>query len=234
MINLKKILFFDVETCGITATYEKLLVEKPRLAALWKVWQDKYKDTNKDTETGLPLSLNDVWVNKAGLHPEYGKIVCASFGYFDKDMQMKITSFYGHDEKDILEKCAKILNNSDNSGFSLSGYNIDKFDVSFLYKRMIVHGIVPPKIINCWDKKPWELKFIDLAKVWSGSYNSFTSLDTLSAVLDIESPKDELKGSMVHNSYWNEDGIENIKRYCENDIKCTMAVGEKIINLINQ
>lgn len=225
--NIKKVLFFDVETVGRTSTYEDLLVETPRLAKLWETWQEKYKESNGEQ------TLNELWINKAGLHAEYGKVICATFGYYDKDMELKITSYYGHDEKDILTKCIGVMNNADKSGMFLGGHTIERFDVPFLWKRMLANGLNPPSIISVWDKKPWDLKFFDIAKVWSdGAWKeSFTSLDTMSAIFNVESPKGELKGSMVHHSYWNEDGIEAIKRYCEHDVRATAQIANKLIEI---
>lgn len=226
MINIKKILWFDLETVGRASTYEEFNKEDPRMGKLWEVWQDKYKETNGDQ------TLDQVWQNKAGLHAEYGKVVCASFGYYTAD-GMKLTSYYGHDEKDILVKCAGVMNNADKNGMFIGGHSIERFDIPFMWKRMIACGITPPTIINVWDKKPWDLKFFDIAKMWSdGAWKeSFTSLDTMCAVFDVDTPKAELKGSMVHASYWREDGIEDIKKYCENDVRATMEVADKMLNI---
>lgn len=227
-INIKKVLFFDLETVGRASTYQDLEKENPRFASLWATWQDKYKDANGEQ------SLNDVWENKAGLHAEYGKVVCASFGYYDMNMNMKITSFYGHDEREILTKCMGVMNNADKNGMYLGGHTIERFDIPFLWKRMLAMGLNPPNSISVWDKKPWDLKFFDICKVWSdGAWKeSFTSLDTMSAIFDVETPKGALKGSMVHHSYWKENGIEDIKTYCEGDVRATMEVANKLIQIM--
>lgn len=225
--NIRKILFFDLETVGRTSTYEDFLRENPRMGKLWEVWQEKYKASNGD------LSLNELWENKAGLHAEYGKVVCASFGYYDPAMNMKITSYYGHNEKDILTKCVGVINNADKNGMYLGGHTIEKFDIPFMWKRMLANRLTPPSIINVWDKKPWEMKFFDIAKVWSdGAWKeSFTSLDTMSAIFDVETPKGALKGDMVHGSYWRDGGIEKIKTYCEGDIRATMDVANQLLEI---
>ncbi len=226
--NIRKVLFFDIETVGKTSTYDDLIKEDLRMSNLWAAWQEKYKESNGD------LTLGELWENKAGLHAEYGKVICVSFGYYDKDMNMKITSFYGNDEKEILTKCVGVMNNADKNGMYLGGHTIERFDVPFLWKRMLSNGITPPTIISVWDKKPWDLKFFDIAKVWSdGSWKeSFTSLDTMSAIFGVETPKGELKGSMVHHSYWVDGGIETIKTYCEGDVRATMEVANKLTEII--
>lgn len=232
-MNIRKILFFDLETVGRAATYEDLQNSldsmDQRLSNLWSQWQEKYKVTNGDA------TLNEVWQNKAGLHAEYGKVVCASFGYYGNDMELKLVSFYGHDEREILMKCLGVMNNADKNGMYIGGHTIENFDIPFLWKRMLAHGITPPSIITSYDKKPWDLKFFDISKVWSnGAWKeSFTSLDTMSALFNVETPKGDLKGSMVHDSYWNKDGIEMIKTYCEGDVRATMQVAERLLTILN-
>lgn len=230
-MEITKILFVDIETAGCTSTYDDLTKLDPRRGKLWSDWQQKYKEANE--KNGL-MDLNSVWVGKAGLHAEYGKVVCVSFGYFDADMVPKIQSFYGDDEKEILSKSAIVLNNADQKGWTLAGHNIKRFDVVYLWKRMLAIGIKPPAMIAVWDKKPWDMRFFDTAEVWSdGAWKeSFTSLDTLSAVLDIPTSKDAIKGNMVHNAYWVQGLAEKIKEYCEKDVVCTMRISEKLFNLL--
>lgn len=230
MQDIRKITFFDVETVGQTADYQSLEATDPRRADLWAKWQDKYKETNGD------MTLNEVWIQKAGLHAEYAKVVCVSFGFYDEDMSPRIASFYGDDEKDVLTKVAKVINNSDAKGNILGGHNIERFDIPFLWKKMLSHGIKPPYSLSVLDKKPWDLKLFDTAKVWSGGSwkESFTSLDTLAAVFDVDSPKQDMKATEVHGQYWFSSGLEKIKEYCEQDIRATMEISDKILKILNE
>jgi predicted PolB exonuclease-like 3'-5' exonuclease len=218
-MDIKRIAFFDIETAGCA---EKLSDLSKRMETLWTEWQEK-----------LDRDPVQEFIDKSALHAEYAKTICVSFGYYDKNMEKKIQSFYGDNEKEILEKTASVLNNSDRAGFHLAGHNIERFDIPFLWKRMLANGVTPPTIISVWDKKPWDLKFFDLAKVWSdGSWKeSFTSLDTLSAVMGIASPKTVLHGRDVHRAFY--DGrIEEIKTYCESDVAATMEIADKLLKIM--
>ena len=228
MIDIKHICWFDIETVGCAATFSKLLDINPKLYSLWNSWYEKHK------LPGDISTVDEAWLNKAGLHAEYAKVVCVSFGYFDNKGDLKINSFHGHDEKEILEKTAKVLNNANTTGMYLGGHSIERFDIAFLWKRMFINGITPPALINVWEKKPWDLKFFDIAKVWSnGSWKeSFTSLDTMAAVFNVQSPKDDLKGALVHDYYWSNNDTERIKEYCENDVRATAEIGKLIINIL--
>jgi DNA polymerase elongation subunit (family B) len=226
MINkliLNKVLFFDLETCGQVSTLDEL---DERLANLWHkrcdLLRSKYKDTNGD------MTDEQLWQEKSGLHPEFGRICCASFGYFNEQGDLKLTSYYGEDELSILEQSKKLINKVAQQDFSLCGHTVKRFDVPYFGKRMLINGICPPSLLNLFDKKPWEMKILDIAEIFSfGAWQEgFTGLDTMCAVLDIESPKAEYHGSKVHAGFYNGES-ENIKKYCEKDVKSTAEVFKK-------
>ena len=213
-------IFFDIETAGLYPSLEECMNKDPHLAELW-IKRCKWLQKNVEPEESTDPS--DLWLNRSSLHPEFGRVVCVSFGVFSAGME-KITSFYGEDEKDILEKSNKILANSRTKGFKVAGQNIKNFDIPYLGKRMIINSITPDPIIQTWNKKPWETSFVDLAEIFAfGAWGqTFSSLDLISHVLGVPSSKDNLDGSMVHSSYWDKEMFEEIKNYCEQDVVCTM------------
>jgi hypothetical protein len=213
-------IFFDIETAGLYHTLEECNNQDPHLAELWI---KRCKWLQKNVDPGESTDPNDLWLNRSSLHPEFGRVVCVSFGVFQGETE-KITSFYGEDEKDILEKANKILANSRTKGFKIAGQNIKNFDIPYLGKRMIINSITPDPIIQTWNKKPWETSFVDLAEIFAfGAWGqTFSSLDLISHVLGVPTSKDNLDGSMVHSSYWDEKMTEEIKNYCEQDVVCTM------------
>ena len=213
-------IFFDIETSGYYPTLEELKNNDKHLAELWV---KRCKWLQKQIEPGESTDPNDLWSSKSSLHPEFGRIVCISFGVFTQEGVEKIMSFYGEDEKDILEKANKVLANSRSKAFKLAGQNIKNFDIPYLGKRMLINGITPDPIIQTWDKKPWETSFLDLAEIFAfGSWGqTFSSLDLISHVLGVPTSKDNMEGSQVHEFYWKGE-VESIKNYCEQDVVCTM------------
>lgn len=220
-------IFFDIETVGQYRTLEECGQMDPHLASLWI---KRCKWLQKNIEAGESPDPSDLWENRASLHPEFGKIVCVSFGVFTPEGLERITSFYGQDEKDLLEKSNKVLSNSRSKGFKLAGQNIKNFDVPYLGKRMLIHGLTPDPIIQTWNKKPWETAFFDLAEVFSfGAWGqTFGSLDLISHVLGVPTSKDNLDGSKVHSTFWDLEDYESIKNYCEQDVVCTMNCFKRI------
>ena len=225
-ILLDSSVFIDIETVGLYSSLDEAYTKDPILADLWI---KRCKWLQKNIDTGESSDPHDLWETKASLHPEFGKIVCISFGVFSGSLE-KITSFYGDDEKDILEKSNKILANSRSKNFKIAGQNIKNFDIPYIGKRMLINSIVPDVIIQTWNKKPWETSFTDLAEIFSfGAWGqSFSSLELVSHVLGVESSKENMDGSKVHSSYWKENRIEDIKNYCESDVLCTMNCFKKL------
>ncbi|HCQ29774.1 MAG TPA: 3'-5' exonuclease, partial [Flavobacteriales bacterium] len=68
-------------------------------------------------------------------------------------------------------------------------------------------------------KKPWEIKHIDTMELWKfGDYKSYTSLDLLTTIFNIPTPKDDIDGSMVGKVYWQDNDLERIVEYCQKDV----------------
>jgi hypothetical protein len=96
---------------------------------------------------------------------------------------------------------------------------------------MLFNGINPPPNLNIWDKKPWEIPYVDTAEVFSFGnwvHQRYLSLDLLSCSLGVDSPKDSIDGSMVNEVYWINKDYELIKNYCESDVKTVMVSLDKI------
>ena len=50
--------------------------------------------------------------------------------------------------------------------------------------------------------------------------------------MDVNSPKTgEVSGNMVHDTYWNSNGLTPIADYCERDVQVLVDVMNKIYNL---
>lgn len=217
--TLKKCLYFDIETAGITSTFEELQDVNPRLAKLWEKrsgWLAK-----NSGEEMKNYSPSDFWKVKSSLHPEFSKVVCVSFGAY-KDDKIVINSFIG-EEYQILSDSNKVFNNAVAKGWKLGGHTIKNFDIPFVGKRMIINKIDPSPLIASLNRKPWESPYLDISEIFSfgGWGQTHTSLDLMSSVFGLESPKEDMDGSMVHD-YFHTGKIEEIKKYCEMDVKVLM------------
>jgi hypothetical protein len=63
-----------------------------------------------------------------------------------------------------------------------------------------------------------------------GDYKNYTSLDLLTSVLGIPSPKNDIDGSMVARVYYEENDLKRIVRYCEKDV---LAIAQVLLRFKN-
>jgi hypothetical protein len=90
---------------------------------------------------------------------------------------------------------------------------------------MLIHGIEIPNILNISGKKPWEIMHLDTMELWKfGDYKNYTSLNVLAKCFGIPSPKDDIDGSMVGHTYWQQNDLDRISVYCKKDIVTTAQI----------
>jgi predicted PolB exonuclease-like 3'-5' exonuclease len=215
-----ELLHFDIETVGNYESYDDLKLSDERGANLFekkyikRKWDQEYED------------INDAYVNNAGIISTYGRIVCISFGYISENGK-QIRSFYGENEKDILNSFNELLKKIQTKAFNLAGFRIKHFDIPWILHKLHKYNIVPADIIYLYDKKPWENRIVDMANDWKQFFAWSSSFDEMCYELNVESPKENLDGSKVHENYWKGD-INSIKEYCEKDVSSSIDCSLKI------
>jgi 3'-5' exonuclease len=207
-INVENVLFLDIETVPAFQSYEEM-PEK-----FQKLWDRKTELIRKDAEE-TPVSLYP----RAGIYAEFGRIICISVGFF-RGKEFRIKSFFGDDEYQVLKQFSKLLEGFYNfSGKMLCAHNGKEFDFPYMARRILINGLPLPSILDTAGKKPWEVQFLDTMELWKfGDYKHYTSLELLSAVFDIPTPKDDISGSDVYKVYWQESDLERIRIYCQKDV----------------
>ncbi len=214
---IQNILFIDIETVPQYRDY----ADVP--ARMKKLWDKKCENFKEDK---MPYEFYD----RAGIYSEFGKIVCICCGYFDNDQVYNEAEFYGHDEKAILISFKELIS----SKFYLNtkvlcAHNGKEFDFPYISRRMLIHGISLPSMLEIAGKKPWEVRHLDTMELWKfGDYKSYTSLDLLAAVFNITTPKDDLDGSMVRETYWLKNDLERIVTYCKKDVRTLCEIFMRI------
>lgn len=226
-VNITNVLFLDIETVSNVAKYEELNED---LQYLWKLKTRSVlrKYDEEITEEDAKMAFGD----KAGIYAEFGKIVCISVGFVvrdsDRNLKVRLKSYYNHDEKVLLEEFADLVakHYNDTGRTFLCGHNIREFDIPYVCRRMVINGLKLPNALNLAGKKPWETKhLLDTLELWKfGDYKAYTSLKLLAAVLGFPSPKDDIDGSEVGRVYWEEDDLERIAIYCEKDVLATIQL----------
>ena len=222
--KLNNILFLDIETVPEEENWGKLSKETQELFEKKTQYQRKEEYSAEE------------FYERAGIWAEFGKIICISVGYFvdaEKQKQLRVTSFFGDDEHQLLNDFKKLLDKHFAKKTNiLCAHNGKEFDFPFIARRMIVHQIELPKKLNLFGKKPWEVPHIDTLELWKfGDYKHYTSLKLLTSILGIPSPKDDIDGSEVAKVYYQEKNLQRIVTYCEKD---TIAVAQILLRFNNE
>jgi predicted PolB exonuclease-like 3'-5' exonuclease len=216
------IMFLDVETVPNTAQYSELSPEARQL------WSDKSRQFRQN-ENDNPETLYE----RAGIYAEFGKIICISVGYLQDlngERRFYLRSYAGDDEKLVLQEFVNMLTNWDKAGRYLCGHNIREFDVPYLCRRLLIHGIMLPPMLDIGGLKPWEVRHLDTLQLWKfGDYKHYTSLKLLAWCFGIPSPKNDIDGSEVARVYYEEHDLARIVAYCERDVVTVARLYLKLV-----
>jgi uncharacterized protein YprB with RNaseH-like and TPR domain len=223
-IKLKDVLFLDIETVPQNEKYDDLSDK------LKKLWDRKAEKLISENET--PENI----YNRAGIYAEFGKIICISTGYIhteNNERTFRLKSFYSQNETELLSEFAEMLNTHFNKqNFYLCAHNGKEFDYPYISRRMLLNSIKLPKILNISGLKPWEIKHLDTLEMWKfGDYKSYTSLDLLTTIFNIPTPKDDIDGSMVYKVFYEENNLNRIVKYCEKDV---LAITQLLLKYRNE
>ncbi|NJO02904.1 MAG: 3'-5' exonuclease [Bacteroidia bacterium] len=215
--EVSRILFLDIETVRGEKEFEGLSEE------MQEMWIKKAESIKTPEE----VSPQDKYDDRAGIYAEFGRIICISFGFVywqDDQPLLRLKSFYGTDEAEILQAFKELLDNKFD-GWKLCAHNGKEFDFPYLCRRYLINQIPLPRMLRVAGKKPWEIPFLDTMELWRfGDYKNYTRLELLCHIFGIPSPKDDVDGSQVGRIFWNENDSVRIARYCEKDVVATVQV----------
>jgi DNA polymerase elongation subunit (family B) len=228
MTSLKRenIIVLDIETVSSKPTLEDCDTRAQELRAQKAEYQTKSNET--------PSQL---YIQKAGIFAEFGKIICISVGKYvpvsDKpnEYTLEIKSFADHDEKKLLQGFLENLKTRcDKSDTILCAHNGKEFDFPWIGRKLLIHGLPLPHAFQLQNKKAREVPHIDTMNLWSfGDYKNFTKLDTLAYLFGIPSPKDDISGKEVSAVYRSTQDLARIQLYCEKDVKTTALLLPKLL-----
>ncbi|HBH47712.1 MAG TPA: 3'-5' exonuclease [Bacteroidales bacterium] len=222
-INLKHILFLDIETVPQHSSFE----DAPDKEKLF--WEKKSSFFRSNEQTA-----EDVY-QRAGIYAEFGKIICISVGVlFSKSdyYGLRLKSFSGKNELDLLTSFVQLIEKMEKKHpVILCAHNGKEFDYPYISRRLLINGLTLPESLNNAGKKPWEVKHLDTLELWKfGDYKHYTSLDLLTHVFHIPSPKEEIDGSMVAEVFYQQNDLNKIVAYCENDVEAVAQLFMRYMN----
>ncbi len=216
MRDLSKLLFLDIET--VPQTYRWADMPEYERA----LFSDKTRlEQQRDAKTAEQL-----WGEKGGILAEFGRIICIGLGFIHQrhdGWHLRVTSYQDDHEYDLLTRFVDLLDRDYNSdSHALCGHNGKEFDFPWIARRCVVHGIRLPRQLNIAGLKPWEVPHEDTMELWKfGDKKNFTSLELLTHLLGIPSPKGDIKGKDIARVYYEDKDLERIATYCRKDVVAT-------------
>jgi hypothetical protein len=237
------VIFFKLETAPIYETYEFL---PPNLKIIWK---KRHKHSFGKNISICDSDYEQLYSEKAGLYPEFAKIICISFGFYNQvenDLQLRVASLVldGIDEKTLissfyenLDSILSYIMSKNNYSIYAVGHNISHFDIPFLVRRSFINGIKPHNFVHESFQKPWEKFVIDTQKEWKVDYNEGdSSLQTICELLNLPNVKEQnLDHTNIAYLYHQIDLINNkfekIANHSENRIRMTSDLFLHLQNL---
>jgi len=223
MNTFKHLIFIDIETASSKPSFDELS------EGLQELWLKKSILLKNEEDK----SAQELYFEKAGIYAEFGKVICISIGFIhedqDKKLHARIKAIALDNEKDLLQAFIDTLSKMDQTKVQLCAHNGKEFDFPYLSRRMLINGLPLPVYLELSGKKPWEVQHLDTMQMWKfGDWKNYTSLELLTQVFDIPSPKEDIDGSDVNKVYYEQSDLARIAQYCNRDVLATIQVFLKL------
>jgi 3'-5' exonuclease len=205
---VKNILFVDIECVPSNALPP---IENFKAPA-------NYKDAAKIMEFRENAQF-DAYKRQA-LNSMQGQIICVGYGYMGEVLVITAPT----EKECLVALCARIKEIVDDIRESPTfiGWNIATFDLPWLWRKAIQYNL---SSLRSFIPKDNRNLYIDLMKVWAAEYKDYVSLDNCAKFLGIE--HEGGSGSDVFD-WWQAGEIDKITYHCQQDIKTTMEIYERI------
>lgn len=168
--------------------------------------------------------LREKYGNDFDFMPEFNRILTITVGMKHAE-GAKVENLPGT-EKEQIEKFFEI-----SRGRVLCGWNCKGFDLPFIVRRAMFHGIRIPNNLKMNGKKPWEItNILDLRDVYKHTGYRAASLGEACVFVGIPTPKDAMDGSEVQ-SYHDAGKDAEILLYCRKDVEATIAMHDRLSEL---
>lgn len=214
------LLFVDIETVTAQSAYDQL---RP---VMQRAWQRKAATlSNPDN-----LSVDELYFDRGGIYAEFGKIIVISVGFFHSlengETELRVKCISGDNEKDLLTNFKETVLKFDQKKLQLCAHNGKEFDFPYLCRRLLANGIALPDSLDLGGLRSWQVPHIDTMQLWKfGDYKSFTPLELLAAVFNLEvDDSDAIQGSDINRVYHQENDLEKITRFCQRNISLLAQV----------
>lgn len=166
-----------------------------------------------------PAAVQEAW-ERTALDAAYGQVCCIGWAVEDGPVQTRVvadTSLEAEREllADVFGEWQRMHSTSGTRPVVV-GHFVTGFDLPFLWRRGVVHGVRPPMWLPR-NPKPWSEAVIDTMSLWAGDRDRI-SLDKLCKALGVPGKGDGPTGAdvwpMAQAGKWDE-----IAAYCAADVE---------------
>jgi len=220
--RFNKLLFFDIETAGQYKDYFELSNHDRIGAKIWEKKWELYLKPNTD-------SLEESYSKSVAIYPEFGRIVCLSYGVY-KDGEMTVKTISSESESEMMKLIYQLFARAGERGMTPIGWNIKQFDIPWINRRLMANGLSVPNSLDTFEKKPWEVSILDLRDMWRGFSTFPCTFEEAAYAMGVPTPKDDIDGSQVHSEFWK-GNVDRIVTYCEKDVKTMIELLKKMSNI---
>lgn len=208
-------------------TRRTLTIDIETLPALYPV-----EDLSEARKSGKPADDHA----RTALSGDFGRILC--IGFVDEDGRGNLSRGclgwddarhqFTCDERQTLKEFWTMMRGFRPNLDRIVGHNLFDFDLKFIYKRSIVHGVKPSVELSFARYRNQPL-FDTMCEWERWGYGSKISLDRLARVLDLRSSKcDGVDGSRISEMF--ADGEHRkIYDYCLRDVELTRSIYRRMI-----
>ena len=158
-------------------------------------------------------------IKKLSLAAITSRIICLAYA-LEPPTDSPVEVMQG-DETEILQRFWKLAAETN----LFVGHNVLDFDLRFIYQRSIINQIKPSREIPFARFR--NAPVYDTMHEWSKWGRERISLDLLSRVLGIPSPKESLDGSKVY-PYYCAGKLPEICEYCQRDVETVRQVYRRL------
>lgn len=139
-------------------------------------WAEKYDARFRNNLSEIsPLhgaSTQIIYNEFAKYVPEFAIITSIAVGTIDelkpKSFSTDVNILTGEESR-LLKDFSAILDNSKIVTLTLGGYNVINYQIPFVVKKMLVHKIKIPFLLQLRNKKPWDVNIIDIMRDYQGN-----------------------------------------------------------------
>ena len=226
--------FFDLEVVPREAPVEE--IERLGVGSAPKNYRDvdkiKAYELRKSEELYRAWSFDPMRCQVIVCSSSIGRLIHQKNGppTFDPGVVCSLTI----DEHDIiadLDRIAAGLLSEVRRTVRVIAHNVKGYDAPVLMAEAVRTGSLNLYRLLDFDK-PWESRLWDTCEWWrthcSTGRRSTAKLDAIAKYLGVESKTEGMDGSMVLDVYRN-GGLEEIVKYCEQDVRVLSAVYRKIL-----